>query len=580
MKKAMKQSVLTTLLNAGAMFIIVLVALGFFATTYFNRQVDAASSDRYSLMQNAKQFMEASSYLTSEVRNYSATGEQAHYDNYWNEVNNLKNRDTSVAAIREIGITAEEDALIQKMSDLSNGLVPLESAAMEAVKANKKADAVAIVFGDDYENTVAEIKSIQESFLAELDTRTAKLVQDYIKTADVIVAVVWFLLALTCLFQIISMRVIRKKIIIPVLAIEQEMVELSNGNLSHKFSLEPDTSEIGQLVDSLHTAKESLAAYVADITYAMGEFANDNFILRPPSVEFKGEFQPIVTSVVKVAGNMSETIMHIKTAALQVGSGADQVSGGAQALAQGATQQASSVEELSSTINLISEQVTKTADNAVKATDISNSASKAIIDSNAQMEKLMSAMDNINAKSAEISKIIKTIEDIAFQTNILALNAAVEAARAGAAGKGFAVVADEVRNLAGKSAEAAKNTTALIEESVGAINDGVQLAQITAQELLGVVEGVKETTDVITDITRATQEQANSISEITIGVDQISSVVQTNSATSEESAAAAEELSSQASLLNRLIERFQITEVASPDKKWSMEAPGALSDGR
>lgn len=559
MKKAMKQSVLTSILNAGAIFIIFLTLSGFFATTYFNEQVNTANSNRFSLMQNAKQFMEASAYLTSEVRNYASTGHEEHYDNYWNEVNVLKNRDTAIDAMHDIGITAQEEALVVKMSSLSNNLVPLESEAMDYVKANNADKAVDLVFGDDYDSVVEDIRKTQQEFLTLLDTRAVKTVQDNINIVNAVSAIVWVLLAVTIMFQIISMVVIRKKIIKPVIAVQKEMDEIANGILSKHSGLEPDTSEIGLMINSVNQAKESLAAYVADITYAMSAFAENNFILRPPSVEFKGEFMPIVTAVLKVAGNMANTITDIRIAAQEVSSGAGQVSDGAQALAQGTTEQASSVEELSATISVISGQVSQTAQNAEKAATISTEATHAIIASNEQMQKLMAAMDNMNHKSAEISKIIKTIEDIAFQTNILALNAAVEAARAGSAGKGFAVVADEVRNLAGKSADAAKNTTVLIQESVSAINEGVGLAQLTAQDLLSVVDGVKETTTVITDITKATSEQASSISEISLGVEQISAVVQTNSATSEQSAAAAEELSGQAALLTRLMSEFKIS---------------------
>lgn len=241
-------------------------------------------------------------------------------------------------------------------------------------------------------------------------------------------------------------------------------------------------------------------------------------------------------------------------------SGAEQVASSSQALAQGATEQAAAVEQLSASVSMISGQINDNADNAKKADGMAIKATSSIQSSNQQMGQLMASMNTIESKSHEISKIIKTIEDIAFQTNILALNAAVEAARAGSAGKGFAVVADEVRNLAAKSADAAKNTTALIEDSVSSIADGVRLAEIANKELNEAVQNVVSTTELISEITKATGEQALAVSQVTIGVDQISSVVQTNSATSEETAAASEELSTQADMLKKLTETFQMSE--------------------
>ncbi len=232
---------------------------------------------------------------------------------------------------------------------------------------------------------------------------------------------------------------------------------------------------------------------------------------------------------------------------------ANQVASGAQVLAQGATEQASAVEDLVASVANISKQVKDNTHTAQNASNMASEAANSIRSSNEQMQHLMSSMHTIEAKSHEIDKIIKTIEDIAFQTNILALNAAVEAARAGEAGKGFAVVADEVRNLAAKSADAASSTAALIGDSVSAIIKGVQLAQTTAEDLNQAVQNVIETTDLISQISKATGDQAYAIEQVSTGISQISSVVQTTSATSEESAAASQGLSNEARSLKKLI---------------------------
>ena len=227
-------------------------------------------------------------------------------------------------------------------------------------------------------------------------------------------------------------------------------------------------------------------------------------------------------------------------AADQVSAGSDEVSNGAQVLAQGSTEQASAIEELSASIDTVAGQVKQNADHAVDANSQMAVVGDEMEKSNSEMKKMLDAMSDINESSTKIAKIIKAIEDIAFQTNILALNAAVEAARAGAAGKGFAVVADEVRNLAGKSAEAATNTNVLITSSVEAVQNGMKIADATAQTLVEAVNGSKEVMGLIEQISAASKEQALSIEQITQGVEQISGVVQTNSATAEESAAASE----------------------------------------
>ncbi len=346
----------------------------------------------------------------------------------------------------------------------------------------------------------------------------------------------------------------------PILELEAMGKKLSEGKLDVEITYQ-SKNELGQLSESMRTAMSQIRLYISELTYALTEFSKNNFSLRPPKAHFIGDFAVLEGTTVTVMNNMSETLSQIKTAADQVSSGSEQVSSGAQALAQGATEQASSVEELSASISEISWQINQNADNSKKADEKSTAATNAIATSNEQMQKLMSAMHIIDTKSVEINKIIKTIEDIAFQTNILALNAAVEAARAGAAGKGFAVVADEVRNLAGKSAQAAKTTTTLIEDSVISVTEGVKLANATADDLHEAVVSVREVTSLIADITKASSEQALAISQVSVGIDQISSVVQTNSATSEESAAASEELSSQANLMNELVGKFTLKEM-------------------
>lgn len=349
----------------------------------------------------------------------------------------------------------------------------------------------------------------------------------------------------------------------PLIQIKNAAGEMSKGNFDVTVDYQ-SKDEVGMLAASMREMIHSTKEIIFDASRGLSEFAAGNFDVTP-QVEYVGVFRDIEDSMKQIIIQMSDTMRQIQVASDQVSSGSGQVADGAQALAQGATEQASAIEELSASINEISNQITNNAEHAETANSMAGVVGNKITISNEQMSQMMTAIQEISASSQQISKIIKTIDDIAFQTNILALNAAVEAARAGAAGKGFAVVADEVRNLAGKSAEAAKQTNALIEGSVRSVQNGVNIAAATAKSLSEVVTGAVEITELIQQISQSSSEQSTSILQINQGVEQISNVVQTNSATSEQSAAASEELSGQASLMKSLVGRFRLKGQAEVD---------------
>ena len=373
---------------------------------------------------------------------------------------------------------------------------------------------------------------------------------------SVVISIVLVVMVIT--FGLMVAAAVAKSIHRPVEEIKNAAVKMAQGNLDIQLDYNSQ-DELGVLSAQMKELVRKLKAIIDDENAFLAKLAASDYTVESVCPgEYTGGFYPLLVSFNKIADKMNENFYQIGTSAEQVSNGAEQVANGAQALAQGSTEQASSVEELSSSINSISQQVNTNAEVARTASLKANEVGEGMQVSNKKMEEMMEAMTDISGSSREIGKIIKTIEDIAFQTNILAPNAAVEAARAGAAGKGFAVVANEVRNLASKSAEASQNTSALIERSIKAVENGTRIADETAKSLLQAVEGAKEATRIINQISEASEHQAKAINQVTIGIEQISSVVQSNSATSEQSAAASEELSSQAQVLKRLVSTVRL----------------------
>lgn len=377
---------------------------------------------------------------------------------------------------------------------------------------------------------------------------------------DVNSLTIW-MLAIAAIVLVIIIAVISvmlRKMINPIQGVLNAANNIAQGNLDINVDVKSG-DEIGQLAKTFTNMSSNLKSIISDIHSLLGSMADGDFRIESQCEEkYVGEYNNILMAIRGINTNLSKTLTQINQASDQVSSGSDQVSGGAQALSQGATEQAASIEELSATIAEISNHIRNNAENAQSASNLSNETGKEVEVGNQHMQDMITAMGEISNTSNQIGKIIKTIDDIAFQTNILALNAAVEAARAGEAGKGFAVVADEVRNLAGKSAEAAKNTTALIESAISAVENGTKIADRTAKSLGIIVEKVTAVTKNINEIATASERQADAITQVTTGVDQISAVVQTNSATAQESAAASEELSGQAEMLKSLVGEFKL----------------------
>ncbi len=371
-----------------------------------------------------------------------------------------------------------------------------------------------------------------------------------------------------------------KRIIVPLNAINGKILDMEQGKLSGD-AIEVHT---GDELETLADAVNSMTAYtntiIKDIEAVSAKLAAED-LTAEPAVDYIGDYAPIKSALYGIINSTSDVIRQIGASSKLVSDGSSKMSDNSTTLSQAATEQAATVEELNASIVEISSNISANADSAGKAKVLADDCMKIVNEGNVKMTDMLHAMEEINETSSQIANIIKTIEDISFQTNILSLNASIEAARAGEAGKGFAVVAGEVGQLAGKTAEAAKNTTALIKTSLTAVENGTVMANETAKMLSKIVSETDDTAKVIDKIAAASQEQADSVKQILVGMDQISTSVQMTSGSSAECAASAEELSGQAKVLLDLVQRFKIADAASEKKikKAARAAANALKSG-
>ncbi|HWP50188.1 MAG TPA: methyl-accepting chemotaxis protein [Clostridia bacterium] len=399
---------------------------------------------------------------------------------------------------------------------------------------------------------------------------------DFIKGTIISALVTLGLLVISLVASVIIASKVSKRIADPVMLCANRLASLAEGDLQAEVPVVMARDETSKLAAATERITLTQRAIIADIRRVLGAMADGDLTLGTET-DFPGDLAQIKEAMASIMASLNQTLLQINIASSEVAGGSEQVSAGSQALSQGATEQAAAIDQLSATVESISAQIKESAQNAREAGQLSEQSGRGVYQSNEQMAHMIAAMNEIAGASNEINKIIKTIDDIAFQTNILALNAAVEAARAGKAGKGFAVVADEVRNLAAKSATAAKNTTALIESAITAVEKGTGIADQTAKSLSKVVEQAASANKRVQAIATASEHQAAQVAQITQGIEQISVVIQTNSATAQQSAAASEELSGQAQLLKNLVGGFKlrdeaaiVTEAALSEKKLVM----------
>lgn len=425
----------------------------------------------------------------------------------------------------------------------------------ELLLQNKDTEANELILGsytkglEDAKNTLVNISEDAKE-KAGVFVKDANTSKNEVFVASILTIVIILAMA------ILMSKIIQKSLLEGVNHVMKMSKNLAKGNLNTDYSYQ-SKDEMGEMAKNLNGTVETLSAYISDLSLVIGNIADENLDIET-SIDYKGDFMPIKTSLENIISSFNSIFKNIHQASDLVASSSEEISSTTQNLSDGSTEQASAVEELFSSFNEILIQVNKNTENTKKANKFFDNTKKVVADGNKKMQELMESMEKMTKSSKEIAAIIGTIEEIASQTNLLALNAAIEAARAGDAGKGFAVVADEVKSLAQESSKAVKSTTQIIEDSINVVVNGGQLAKETEEALEVIVKDVDDISELVKEIALASEYQSKAIGEMTLGVDKISEVVQTNSATAEETAAATEELASQAQLLEQEISRFKL----------------------
>lgn len=547
LRKLVYQALLA--IGSGIVLLLISVAANFF--------LSSAQTELLNTVDALNQYRLGSKTLTSGVQSYAVTGDQQYHDAYMKELEQDQNREKALAVLEKCSLTKQEWADLDQIAGLSEGLVPLEEAAMQSVKDGDLVTAQGQVFGNQYEQTIEQINEQTSAVIQEIEARKTRAANSW-KITQLIVQLLFMISFLYMAMQFMrTIKFSREELLDPIKKVSADMATLAGGDFSTQLELKEDDSEVGRMVSSISFMKQNLHDMLQEISRILEQMGNGNYQIQFQK-EYIGEFTEIKESFLTISGKMRETLNTLREVSNHIDKGSEQLSSAAQDLAEGSTTQAGQVSELADVIRDMTRNMEQNAVEASESVKIAAQAGETLNEGNAKMQELKEAIREINRCSEQISTIIGAIEDIASQTNLLSLNAAIEAARAGEAGRGFAVVAGQVKSLAEESAKAAGQTTQLIETTVAAVDKGIRIADETAVSMENVMEGAKAATEKMGQIAQILNENVKHMRRVEEGMFQVSSVVDNNSASSQETAAVSEEQKAQVETMVQLMERFEI----------------------
>lgn len=535
--------------------IAVVVLAAFVALTMYNQRRSQIQLENTMYL---TQFCTGSENLTSAVQAFAVTADEQYYKEYMDELNVVKNRDIALEGLKKNGLEDSEWDMINNISNLSNELVPLETAAMESAREGDTKAAMEYVFGDEYEETVHIINNDTDTLITKVQDRMAKE-QSRIRMIVYICEVVFILICVAMVSMIIkTIHFSKKELLDSIVGVSSALGELSQGRLDADLTkMHVDESEVGRMVGALQYMESNFNDMISEISGVLESMAHGNYRVNV-NKEYVGDFFKIKESLLDIVDETKKILATIQITAQEIDSGSEQMAKAAMDLAEGSTVQSQMVQEVAEMVNKMAVSLEDKAKEAEETVKMAEGAAAVMMDGNAKMQELKEAIGEIEKCSNEIHNIIGTIEDIANQTNLLSLNASIEAARAGDAGRGFAVVAEQVKNLAEESANAAGETKKLIETTVAAVRKGISFADVTAESMNSVISKAQESIGMMNKISLELREEVTNMYQIDSDVARVAEIVDNNSATSEETAAVSQQQTAQVATMVQMLEQFKI----------------------